>query len=548
MNKRSYPGPQSQIAARLCYRLLDVQVLRDNPQVPRSERAFIETQSQVLLLSNASDGRIIIDGRQHLLKPGWMFICAPGQLMEWTNHEGQPLELLLLYFHTYALPDVQDAVSTPAPVPNNEEPLFPFLGEAIITSAALTGQLSDTIREGWNQGMASARLRCEAGLLELLSLALTHQERQTEMALEMARLELERHYASEIAIESLARITGHSRFHFMRLFKERFGKGVAEYRTELRLREAKRLMSGANLTLAEIVERIGYKNESYFSSLFKKQTGFAPAVYQRNRQRKIAAYSWINLGQLLALQMIPVAAPLDQYWTDRYRSKYDFEVTTPLSHHYEFNLNALKQAEPDCIVAIDDFIPPEEQDKLRELAPVLFLSWTDDWRTQLNQLARFLEREEEAEAWLKRYDRDVTAVRERIAPLLEGKSVLVLVVGKSQLSVWGRQAGTVLYDDLGIKLPTAVREHDWIKPITPSELSEIQTDRIFVHVERGAAAEERWQQLSRSEQWRTLQAVQADAVHVAFGYGCFDAPWNEYAAEPIGRFLNDIPALFGLPD
>ncbi|MGO4111127.1 AraC family transcriptional regulator [Paenibacillus sp. YAF4_2] len=485
MNKQPLPGLHT--AARLSYRLMDVEILRDDPQASRKERAFIETKLHLLLLSNAFDGRIIIDGRLHILKPGWIYVCAPGQLIEWTNHIGQPLELLLLHFQVIVQRDNRAEAST-----LGADPLFPFLGEALLQSPAAASLLFDMISLNSKQSTASAWLRCEAGLLELLSLALTYQERQTEIALETARLELEHHYTSEIAIESLARIAGLSRFHFMRLFKERFGKGVAEYRTEFRLREAKRLMSGENLTLAEIVERIGYKNESYFSSLFKKQTGFAPAVYQGNRQRKLAAYSWINLGQLLALQMIPIAAPMDHYWTDRYRNKYDFEVTTTLSHHYE------------------------------------------------------LEREEDAETWLRRYDRDVIIAQEKLAPILGRGHLLVLAVGRNQLSVWGQQADTVLYEDLGIAMPPSLRDIDWNKPIEPSELAGIHADRILVHIERGSAAEAHWHQLSRSEAWLKLPAVQAGHVHLVFGYGCFDAPWNEHAAEPISRFLNDLPELFGI--
>ncbi|GLX67060.1 AraC family transcriptional regulator [Paenibacillus glycanilyticus] len=540
-NKQPSPGLQSE--ARLCYKLLNVELLLDDCDTTRADRQFIETKSHLLILSNASGRSIIIDGRPYVLKPGWLYVCSPRQLMEWTNHIGQQLELLLLHFDVFVQSDrQQESAGT------GIEPLFPYIGEAPLQPAMASeaSRLFDTISNNWRQGTSSARLRCEAGLLELLCFALAHRERQAELALDLARLELEHHYASEIAIESLARIAGLSRFHFMRLFKERFGKGVAEYRTELRLREAKRLMSEKQLALAEISEKVGYKNESYFSTLFKKQTGLAPAVYQRNRQRKIAAYSWINLGQLLALQMIPVAAPMDHYWTDRYRNKYSYEVTTPLSHHYDFNLQALRQARPEYIVAMHEFIPEKEQDKLRELAPALFLSWEEDWRTHLFQISRFLDCEEEAEIWLKRYERDVRSVRERILPVLGQDQLLVLAVGQNQLSVWGQRAGTVLYDDLGLTLPTALREIQMIKQIEHTELTALHADRILVHVEQGPAAEARWQQLSRSDIWRNLPAVQSGKIHLAIAYSCFDAPWNDYAAEPIGRFLNDVPSLFGI--
>lgn len=540
MNKRPSADLQLPAAVGLCYRLLDVQVLKDDPLLPLSERAFIVTKSHLLLLSQASGSRIVVDGRVHALRPGWLFVCAPGQLIEWTNQAGQPLELLLMYFHTFALPGETAVART------LEQPMFPVLGEAALPSASTAGQWFGALNESWQQGSASGRLRCEAGLLELLSLTLAHQERQTELALEAARAELERHYAGEIAIESLARTAGLSRFHFMRLFKERFGRGVAEYRTELRIREAKRLMSGGDLTLGQIVEQVGYANESYFSTLFKKQTGFAPATYQRNRRMKIAAYSWINLGQLLALQTIPFAAPMDQYWTDRYRTKYGFEVTTPLSHHYEFNLNALREARPSGIVAIDEFVPAEEQDKLREIAPALFLSWKDDWRSHLGQLGGFLDRGEEAEAWLKRYERQAKIVKEQMHAAFGDPTVLVLAVSRDRLSVWGRQAGGVLYDDLGFRIPAALRDIGWNQSIEAFELAQYGADRILVHVDGNVAAESRWLQLSRGETWRKLPAVRSGQSHLIRAYGCFDGPWNEYAAEPIGRFLHDVPSLFGL--
>ncbi|NBD27145.1 AraC family transcriptional regulator [Paenibacillus glycinis] len=541
MNKKTTADLQPPAAVGLCYRLLDVRVLRDDPMRPRAEREFIAAPSHLLLLSGANGGRLIIDGRLHVLRPGSLFVCAPGQLLEWTNYAGHPLELLLLYFHAYAPPGEESAAAYKALPPR-----FPFFGEATISSGSAAGQLFGSISGGWSQGSASGRLRCEAGLLELLSLAIDYRERQTELALEAARMELERQYASEITIVKLARIAGLSRFHFMRLFKERFGRGVMEYRTELRLTEAKRLMSEAGLPLAEIVERIGYKSESYFSSLFKKQVGFAPAVYQRNQKRSIAAYSWINIGQLLALQTIPSAAPMDQYWTDHYRSKYGYEVKTRLSHHYEFNLGALRQAGPDRIVGMNELVPPEEQDKLRELAPSLFLSWKDGWRSHLTILAAFLEREEEAAAWLRRYDRQAGAIRERLAPLVGRDAVLVLVVARHRLSVWGRRAGTVLYDDLELAIPAALAEADWERPVEAPELAGMRADRIVVHVEPNAAAAARWNSLSRSEAWRKLSAVQAGLVHAASGSACFESPWNEHSADPIGRLLQDMPRIFGL--
>lgn len=81
---------------------------------------------------------------------------------------------------------------------------------------------------------------------------------------------LEQHYTEDITIDRLAATAGLSRYHFMRLFKEKFGKGVIEYVTDLRLKEARRLMRGqTKLSLTDIAYKVGYKNETYFSNMFK---------------------------------------------------------------------------------------------------------------------------------------------------------------------------------------------------------------------------------------------------------------------------------------
>ncbi|RKP47948.1 AraC family transcriptional regulator [Cohnella endophytica] len=540
MDKKLSPDLQPTAVGFLRYRLLDVRVLRGASNTRQSERNFIETKSHLLLLSNAHGGKLVIDGRLHVLRPGSLFVCAPGQLVELTNFADHPLELLLIYFQAYCLLSDETTV-TGVPL----QVALPFPCEAAVTSASTAGHLFGAISSSWNNGAPSSLLRCEAGLLELLGLSLDYREQQAELALEASRMELERHYASEITIDSLAKIAGLSRYHFMRLFKERYGRGVMEYRTDLRLKDAKQRMGEPNsASLGEIVFQVGYKSESYFSSLFKKQTGIAPAIYQRNQKRKIAAYSWINFGQILALQTIPFAAPMDHYWTSHYRNKYEYEVKVPLSHQYEFNLSALRTSQPDAIVGIVECVPAEEQDKLRTVAPALFLSWDDDWRNHLSSVGNFLEQEDAAIQWLDRYDRKASSLRERLQPIVGKDSLIVLAVGANQMAIWGHQAGTVFYDDLGFTMPEAIRAFKWIKSVEADELTEINADRIVLHVDQSPAAQARGNNLFQTEAWKKLRAVKNRKIHKTSSSGCYEAPWNEYSADALGRFLNEVPRLF----
>jgi len=540
------PDLQPEAAGLLCYRLLNVLEIREEPTSGPAERRFMETKSPALLLSNAHGGRLVIDGASYPLRPGALFVCRPGRLIELTNYSSGTMELLLLEFNAFYPPGANGKHSGEHGPDAIDRMPFPLSAQLATASAA--GQLFGVIRSGWRSGVPSDRLRCEAALLELLSHALSSREQQTERALEAARAELERRRTEDITIDALAAVAGLSRFHFMRLFKERYGRGVMEYRTELRLRDAKRLMSDPDgPPLSEIVFHVGYTSESYFGSVFKRQTGIAPAVYQRNQKRKIAAYSWVNIGQLLALQTIPYAAPTDQFWTDYYRNRYAFEVKAPLSHQYDFNRNVLKETRPDKIIGIGSLVPPDEQDRLREIAPALFLDWEADWRTHLRSVAAFLDAEEEAEKWLKRYARAAAALRDRLAPIVGRDAVLALAVDRNGVKAFGRRAGTMMYDDLGFALPGGLPSMGavWTWSVEPDELAAYGADRIVAHSRLDHASKETWERFAQSEAWLGLPAVREGKVHQASGCGYFEAPVNEYAAEPIGRALEAIPGWFG---
>ena len=51
---------------------------------------------------------------------------------------------------------------------------------------------------------------------------------------------------------------------------------LTEYITQLRMQEAKRLITSTDYKLTEVAERVGYNDVSYFSNVFKKFYGISP--------------------------------------------------------------------------------------------------------------------------------------------------------------------------------------------------------------------------------------------------------------------------------
>ncbi|MGG1554891.1 AraC family transcriptional regulator [Paenibacillus ferrarius] len=543
-DERRQQETEEELLAATWFKLSDVEHIVYRDLNWPAERDFIIADSYILLVSDAQEGRLIVSGQFVPLKPGTAYISKPGQLLELGLQPEDERGVYLLRFQAFRVAQAE-AENGSALLPLHA---LPGEGEAIPLAPTAAVQLAKVVYTHFQQGHPADRLRSEAGLYELLSLVLHNQAHKSAMALDYAKYVLERNFTEEMTIESLAATAGLSRFHFMRLFKEKFGKGVIEYVTELRLRKAKSLMrERSNASLREIAYQVGYKNEMYLSNMFKKHMGMAPAAYMKNSKLKVAAYSWVNIGQLLALQVIPYAAPMDQYWTDDYRNKYAFDVQVPLSHHYDFNRLALEQAKPDYIIGID-WVPPEEQMRLGSIAPALFLPWQSGWRIQLQEVAAFILKTKEAAKWLHNYDRKAAELKRALKPRLGDRPVLIVLIHLKQLLVWGRAAATVFYDDLGLKSPDQLPITPWVKKIEPAQLAAYEAGHLILHVAKDAVSEATWKDLMKLSVWRELPAVRQGNVTTTSGIAGIEAPWNEYSAFGQERLLHHVAAMFEAAD
>lgn len=64
------------------------------------------------------------------------------------------------------------------------------------------------------------------------------------------------------------------------IFKKETGKSMTIFITELKVEEAKNLLSHTHMTISNICYELGYDNPSYFTEVFKKITGVTPKDYK----------------------------------------------------------------------------------------------------------------------------------------------------------------------------------------------------------------------------------------------------------------------------
>jgi YesN/AraC family two-component response regulator len=86
----------------------------------------------------------------------------------------------------------------------------------------------------------------------------------------------------EVSLNEVAKYVSLNPSYFSRLFKEQTGSSFVEYVKTLKIERAKLLLKQGNKKIYEICDELGYQSVQYFSSLFKLEVGVTPMEYKKN--------------------------------------------------------------------------------------------------------------------------------------------------------------------------------------------------------------------------------------------------------------------------
>ncbi|WP_010493828.1 ABC transporter substrate-binding protein [Paenibacillus elgii] len=524
------------------WKLRDVEAVKGDGEW-RMEQQL--ANSYVLLAVTKGHGQLIVDRKEGRLRQDSAYVCSPGQTFGAASDSAEGLSLFLFRFDLYRETE-QDEEQLRF---EKERGLFWVQDEIPMVPAAQMITLCEAVSRHWQSGEETGRPRARLAFRELIYGVMKNvglsARKDSEAAIRRTKDYMERHFNESLSIEQLARMAGVSPKYYVELFKKTYGSSAIDYLTELRMTRAKQLMAGSNVRLRDIAQQVGYSDEFYLSRKFKQEVGVSPTVYMKNRSRKVAAYSPAIIGQLVALRMLPYAAPLHPKWTAYYYETYRNDIPVHLSAYrnnmdWETNIDTLRKARPDVILSRTG-LDEEEQDKLKQIAPLVQVPWAEkNWREQLQFTAEFFGASKEAELWLREYDRKVESVREQLAREAGDDTVLILRIYKDECHVFSnRSMREVLYGDLQVKPACPVGRTVLNEPITLERLAEIDADRLLLLVRQEPESLAHAKRLSGASAWQDLKAVRKHRVH------CIPSdPWHEYSATAHDRIVDAALHLF----
>src|SRR5215468_4273949 len=91
-----------------------------------------------------------------------------------------------------------------------------------------------------------------------------------------------RNLDSKLSLQMLAKESGYSRVHFIRMFRAATGYAPHNYLLKLRVDRVRELLANSTLSLTEIALECGFSSHSHLSRVFRQVLGASPSEYRRS--------------------------------------------------------------------------------------------------------------------------------------------------------------------------------------------------------------------------------------------------------------------------
>jgi AraC-like DNA-binding protein len=245
---------------------------------------------------------LVVDGRGSFLfgrrvlaaEPGDVFFVDNSQPHVAVGEPGGRLRLLLVLFRPELIagPGCRELdLGYFAPFRFDERTASPRVRGGSALAGDLAAVLGDP-REAWERHDPAERHLLDATLRRALALVIRDRGAASAGAAARAAADrreqirpvlayVDRHCRESITLDDVAEVVHVSPSRVRHVFKDVTGVGFKEYVTNVRVAEAKRLLLGTDLSVAEVARAVSYSNLHQFYRVFYRSCAMSPGEYRR---------------------------------------------------------------------------------------------------------------------------------------------------------------------------------------------------------------------------------------------------------------------------
>lgn len=221
-------------------------------------------------------GVFSVDHTDYHLKAGQGFLIEPDYLTTYTADETEPWTYIWIGFDGTDAPELLSSIGL-----SQAQPVFESTEKELL-HRCVTNMLAH------NHSNTADTFAVLGDFYQFLSvIAASTQEifpkSDGNLYVRQAAAYIHNHFAEPLTVEEIARHVGLNRSYFSGIFKEQTGQSPLEYIQNFRLTKAEHLLTSSTLPVAAIAYSCGYQRPESLIKIFRHRYGVSPAVYRRSR-------------------------------------------------------------------------------------------------------------------------------------------------------------------------------------------------------------------------------------------------------------------------
>lgn len=228
---------------------------------------YITDGNGIFTFGNSKQSCFITEGKMFFLMPGVWHTYKPIENSGWNE-----------YWIGFKGEIIQKIVAEGFFL--NRAPVFNIgLNERIIDLYMKAIEIANEERAGFQQALSGIVMHI-LGLMYYRDKTRDFENEELINKVNKAKVIMRESVYKNLTAENIAKYLNISYSGFRRAFKELTGTSPSKYMVELKLNEAKLLLSTTNQSVKEISYSLSFENPEYFPIFFKKRTGQTPGEYR----------------------------------------------------------------------------------------------------------------------------------------------------------------------------------------------------------------------------------------------------------------------------
>jgi len=504
----------------IMHELLDIRLIADNgTHIPVS----IPPESPLILIP--SEGIVVSNGKQicRVGKKQLIILHRGGGEWSLTPEAGERFgDVCGILFQSYRLVH-RDAQNLHYSISIDHLPGHGHVIDVTRYAAALIASLLEEARSSGSLLLAESpkmRLLLQELIEEISSQALFAEGLPVrDKSIRQVTEYIASNFAKPLTRASTAQLVGFNESYFSSLFRKETGWGFGEYVNRARIDEAKRLLLASTQSLGEIAYRTGFSDASYFGKAFQRVALMSPGSFRKRRgARRIAAMQFY--GALLAIGVKPLAGTYE-IWRSSALLHEELGELVLMEHLAQTEV--LEALELELIVAPAYYYHyPEVLKALERIAPVVLIPWGERNKLEeVRELGGLLGRLPQAEQWITSYLAQGASAREVVQSFVKDSETAGIYElwyeDQWMIPHWPVRSTYNLYEILGLKAPKRIEEEvlglNKAVRIKEQELPLYAASHMFVIVP-GKDPESYRSKLMQRKVWRRLVQEQGCRLYM----------------------------------